>query len=358
MSAPRSLVLGGTAFIGRHLVGHLLACGHEVTVLNRGHSAAPEGVEQLVADRKDDASMRRALAGRAWDMVFDVSASVMVASAESIAALVALLDGHCGVYVFISSIGAYRMGNGAFPWTETLPTTRAPETSYGGHKAAVENLLAERRAQTGFAYSVLRPAAVYGPHDNIPDGEIAMFLRLGQRRPALVPHSGLVCFPYGHVADLARAMLLAATTPAALGEVFNLTADAVTARHYVTSIGAIMEVEAEILDVPDAMLADWKGTLPFNHRFQKYLHSVLSIDKARRLLGFEPEFDFAAGHRQTYEWFLEQGLDRLDRPLKDPIWNVSWDFSREEGLVEALRAAGPMPAIRAKILTDAEIPSR
>lgn len=356
MSAPRSLVLGGSAFIGRQLVMHLLAEGHEVTVLNRGASPAPDGVQQLVADRKDDASMRSALAGQAFDMVFDVSASVMVASLESIATLVEMLDGHCGVYVFVSSIGAYRMGNGAFPWTETLPTTHAPATTYGGHKAAVERLLAERRARTGFDYSVLRPAAVYGPNDNIPDGEIAMFLRLGQGRPALVPHAGLACFPYGHVADLARALLLAARTPAALGEVFNLTAEAVTARHYVTTIAEIMGREVEILEVPDEVLAAWKGPLPFNHRFQKALHSVLSIDKARRLLGFEPEYDFTSGHRQTYDWFLAQGLDRLDQPLKDPIWNVSWDFSREAALVETLRAAGPRPQVKAKVLTEADMP--
>jgi nucleoside-diphosphate-sugar epimerase len=358
VTAPRSLVLGGTAFIGRQLVSHLLAAGHEVSLLNRGGSAAPAGVEALVADRKEPASVRSVLQGRSWDMVFDVSASVMVASLESIADLVDALDGCCGIYVFVSSIGAYQLGNGAFPWTETRPTTRAPATSYGGHKAAVERLLAERRATTGFAYSVLRPAAVYGPHDNIPDGEIAMFLRLGQGRPALVPHAGLACFPYGHVADLARALLLAATTPAAVGEVFNLTHEAVTARHYVTAIADIMGREAEILEVPDEVLAEWKGPLPFNHRFQKALHAVLSIDKARRVLGFEPEFDFDAGHRQTYAWFLEQGLDRLERPLNDPIWNVSWDFSRETDLVARLRAAGPRPRVRARVLSEADMPQR
>ena len=358
MSAARSLVLGGSAFIGRRLVAHLLANDHQVAVLNRGASAVVEGVEQIIADRKDGQAMRHALHGREWDMVFDVSASVMVTSLESIAELLEQLDGHCGVYEFVSSIGAYRMGNGAFPWTETLPTTHARPTSYGGHKAAVERLLAERRARSGFVYTVLRPAAVYGPHDNIPDGEIAMFLRLAQGRPALVPHAGLVCFPYGHVADLARAILLAATTPAAIGEVFNLTAEAVTARHYVTTIGEIMGIEPEILDVPDEVLADWKGPLPFNHRFQKALHAVLSIDKAQRLLGFAPEFDFASGHRQTYEWFLEQGLDRLEQPLKDPIWNVSWDFTREAELVALLRAAGPRPQVRAKVLTEADIPAR
>jgi len=337
MSAIRSLVLGGTAFIGRHLVEHLLAAGHDVAMLNRGASPAPDGVEQLRADRKDSAAMARALRGRHWDAVYDVSASVQVASLEDIAALIDMLDGHCGIYEFISSIAAYRMGHGAMPWTEELPTTRSRATKYGGHKAAVEQLLAARRAQTGFAYTVLRPAAVYGPHNNIPDGEMAMFLRLTQRRPVLLPHDGLVCFPYGHVDDLARAMLLAARTPAAVGEIFNITAEAVTSRYFVETLAAIVGVEPDILLLPDAVTAQLTAPLPFNHRFVKLLHAVVSCDKARRLLGFAPTYDFEAGHRQTYAWFLDQGLDRLTQALNDPTWNVSWDFAREARLVETLR---------------------
>lgn len=336
MSATRSLVLGGTAFIGRQLVEHLLVAGHEVAILNRGATRAPAGVEQLTADRKDAAAMARAVCGRHWDAVYDVSASAQVASLEDIAALLEQLDGHCGIYVFVSSIAAYRMGHGAFPWSEDLPTTRSRSTRYGGHKAAVEQLLAERRARSGFAYTVVRPAAVYGPHNNIPDGEMAMFQRLAQGRAALLPHDGLVCFPYGHVEDLARAMLLAASTPAAIGEVFNISADSVSSRYFIETIARIMGVEADIISLPDAVTARLTPPLPFNHRFQKLLHAVVSCDKARHVLGFEPRYNFEAGHRQTYAWFKAQGLDRIAQPMNDPTWNISWDFAREADLIESL----------------------
>jgi nucleoside-diphosphate-sugar epimerase len=229
------------------------------------------------------------------------------------------------------------MGHGSLPWTEDLPTTRSRATRYGGHKAAVEQLLAERRARSGFAYTVVRPAAVYGPHNNIPDGEMAMFLRLTQRRPVLLPHDGLVCFPYGHVEDLARAMVLAASTPSAVGEIFNITADSVTSRYFVETIAAIVGVEADIVPVPDELAATLREPLPYNHRFQKLLHAVVSCDKAKRVLDFEPRYDFAAGHRHTYAWFLAQGFDRLQTPLNDPTWNVSWDFAREAELIARLR---------------------
>ena len=339
MSQSRSLVLGGTAFIGRHLVHKLLNEGHGVSVLNRGGSPAPNGVEQLVADRKDPETLREVLAGRDWDAVYDVSAFVQVASVDSVAALLEWLDGHCGVYEFVSSIAAYKFGSGAFPWAEDHPISSSRPTGYGGHKAAVEHLLRERHAQTGFPYTIIRPAAVYGPHNNIPDGEMAMFQRLGQGRPVLMPHDGLVCFPYGHVEDLVDAMFRAATTPAALGEAFNVTADTVTATHYVQTIGKIMGIEAETINIPDDVLTTIKPPLPFNHRFQKIMHTVLSIDKARTVLGFTPKYDFEAGHRQTYAWFLDQGLDKLDVPMVDPTWQVSWDFEQESELIAKLRNA-------------------
>ncbi len=340
MTAPRSLVLGGSVFIGRHLVRRLLADGHDVTVLHRGSRAAPADVESLHADRGDAAAMRRALAGRTFDTVYDISGSVQVVSAGLIGELIADLDGHCGRYLFVSSVAAYGIGDGRFPWTEDRPLSSARHTGYGGHKAAVERLLAARCAETGFPYTVIRPAAVYGPHDNIPDGEIAMFLRLRERRPVLLPHDGLVCVSYGHVDDLARALVIAGTHPQAAGEVFNITADTVTSRYYVDTIARIVGVEPDIVTIPDHELADIGRPLPFNHRFQKVMHSMLGIDKARRVLGFEPAYDFERGHRATYEWFLAAGLDRLEEPLTDPVWNMSWDFAREAAVAARIRERG------------------
>ena len=90
-------------------------------------------------------------------------------------------------------------------------------------------------------------------------------------------------------------------------------------------------------DASQELAAQMREPLPYNHRFQKQLHAVVSCDKARRVLGFAPHYDFAAGHRHTYAWFLAQGLERMEQPLNDPTWNVSWDFEREARLIETLR---------------------
>src|SRR5215218_1982133 len=67
----RILILGGTGFIGPHLVKHAVARGHKVSIFTRGRrdaSMLPDEVERLVGDRNGQPS---ALEGKKWDAVFD-----------------------------------------------------------------------------------------------------------------------------------------------------------------------------------------------------------------------------------------------------------------------------------------------
>src|SRR5690348_7716608 len=98
----RILILGGTIFIGRHLVDAALARGHEVTLFNRGQHGPdlyPQ-VENLRGDRRGDL---RALEGRQWDAIIDTNGyvpSVVRASAR-------LLADAVRQYVFISTVSVY-----------------------------------------------------------------------------------------------------------------------------------------------------------------------------------------------------------------------------------------------------------
>src|SRR5947209_20587625 len=98
----RILILGGTVFLGRHLVDAALAHGHTVTLFNRGQHN-PElypQVEKLRGDRDGDLD---ALKGRRWDAVIDTSGYVpriVRASAEMLAESV-------DHYTFISSLSVY-----------------------------------------------------------------------------------------------------------------------------------------------------------------------------------------------------------------------------------------------------------
>ena len=71
------LVLGGTMFLGRHVVDAALAAGHSVTLFNRGRTNPDlfPGVERIVGDRTSPEGLA-ALAGRTWDAVIDTSGYV------------------------------------------------------------------------------------------------------------------------------------------------------------------------------------------------------------------------------------------------------------------------------------------
>lgn len=328
----KALVLGGSVFVGRHLVQRLHEAGHEVTVLNRGvtPAALPPGVRRLAADRTDQAAMRRALEGTEWEVVFDVSGFVMAAGGADVEGLLDLFEPRTGRYVYVSSVMAYDQDlAGVVPWTEDMPVNPTGPTTYGGFKASVEGALLRRAAHSGFPVTVVRPAAIYGPDNNIFDMETPMWLRLLQRRPVFVPHSGLVTGSYGHVDDLCEALIVLSRTEAAVGEVFNVSAEAVTTRHYVETLARIVGVEPLIVELSDADLADLERP-PFGHLFGRAHHAVLSVDKVARMAGIRPSIAFRAGHEQTYEWFLAQGWDRLEGPLQDPLWHASWDFDWEE----------------------------
>jgi 2'-hydroxyisoflavone reductase len=96
------LLLGGTRFLGRHIVDAALARGHEVTLFNRGRTNPglfPQ-VESLIGDRDGDL---QALKGRRWDSAIDTSGRlprIVRASAQ-------LLADAIGHYSFLSSVAVY-----------------------------------------------------------------------------------------------------------------------------------------------------------------------------------------------------------------------------------------------------------
>ena len=100
MQPMNILILGGTRFLGRHLVNAALARDHAVTLFNRGNYPAPTGVETIYGDRRSDLGKLR---GRRWDAVVDTCGLIprqVRNSAEE-------LSESISTYVFISSQSAY-----------------------------------------------------------------------------------------------------------------------------------------------------------------------------------------------------------------------------------------------------------
>lgn len=147
----RLLVVGGTRFIGKHVVGVALSRGHDVTVFHRGRSGAPpDGVRSVLGDRDQDLS---AVSG-SWDAVIDTSAY----HPEQVSRLASAV--RTDRYLYVSSVSAY-----APPpqpgYSEDAPLTRGED--YGGRKAAGESVAVDT---FGAASTVIvRPTFVVGPDD-------------------------------------------------------------------------------------------------------------------------------------------------------------------------------------------------
>jgi 2'-hydroxyisoflavone reductase len=158
------LVIGGSKFLGPHLVDVLLRHDHAVTLFNRGRAAPtpPRGVELVVGDRSTDLAV---LAGRRFDAVIDTCGYVP----RVVALAVRALDPSVSHYTFVSSISAYADPlEGTFGEGEKLATiadTSVEEITgetYGPLKALCE---AEVMRGMGGRALVVRPGLIVGPLD-------------------------------------------------------------------------------------------------------------------------------------------------------------------------------------------------
>ena len=158
------LILGGTGFIGPHMVREALRRGHSVTLFNRGRTndALFPDLETIKGDRDNGLD---GLKGRRWDAVIDNSGYMPRHVQDS----ARLLAPNCDRYVYISSISVYEDLFSASDESSRLATL-ADETveeitgaTYGGLKALCEQRAAAEIEASHLA--ILRPALICGPGD-------------------------------------------------------------------------------------------------------------------------------------------------------------------------------------------------
>jgi 2'-hydroxyisoflavone reductase len=163
----RVLVVGGTRFVGRHIVQALLDAGHEVTLFHRGggpDDPFPEA-EHRHGDRNDDLSE---LAEGSWDATVDVSAYVP-RQVRALGDALGGAGGRGGAYVYVSSISAYATPDQP-GITESAPleilvdedTEVVDNQTYGGLKALSEYAAVE---SFGTDTLIIRPTYVVSPYD-------------------------------------------------------------------------------------------------------------------------------------------------------------------------------------------------
>lgn len=165
------LIIGGTRFVGRHIVKVGLEQGHDITLFTRGQTNIHlfgdsfANIKHIVGDRRSDiAQLGELLGHKHWDVVIDTCGYI----GREVAASTQWLRNRCKLYVFISSVSAYASfakpndENSALGRITDVETEVIDGRTYGPLKAHCESIV---KAAFGDRALIVRPGLVVGPED-------------------------------------------------------------------------------------------------------------------------------------------------------------------------------------------------
>ncbi|MFJ5921791.1 NAD-dependent epimerase/dehydratase family protein [Kitasatospora sp. NPDC092948] len=206
-------VIGGSRYFGKLLVERLLAAGHHVTVINRGSTRPPDGVEHLAVDRNDEAPLTAALGARVFDVVVDQVCYTPVQAA--VAARV--FAGRTRRYVMTSTIEVYDPATGAPPvgtpvaeesvdpagWPVDLGLPWGDEAFRAAHYAEGKRQAEAVFTRAGFDFVAVRSAHVLGGGAREFTGRLAHYVERVAAGRAIVVHADALPTVFVHYQELA-----------------------------------------------------------------------------------------------------------------------------------------------------------
>ncbi len=317
----RILVTGGAGFIGSHLVDALLLAGHKVGVIDDLSSGRrenlPPGVEVHVADVRDRQKMTRIFDESRPEAVFHEAAQLSVSrsvrepgfDAEvNLIGILNVLENSVRVgtrKVVFASSGGVLYGDVVEPAPETTPSN--PVSPYGISKWASELYLEFFAREHGLKTVALRYSNVYGPRQN-PHGEAGVVAIFAEKMLAggqvTINGDGRYIRDFVFAGDVARANVLALDhdLPEAF-MAFNIgTAAATDVNQLAEKMRAIAIDVSRRRGKPREVPNPAHGP----HRAGDLRSSLVSYEKARKILGWSPTVTVDDGLRQTIEWFADQ----------------------------------------------------
>ncbi len=307
----RALITGGLGLVGSHIADGLVDEGTDVIVLDdlsrgrRSNLASAEAignVRVVEGDIRDQALLDRLIDG--VDVVFHQAALRITRCAEEPRlALDVLVNGTANVLeaaakarvrkvVAASSASVYGMAE-RFP----TPEEQHPysnDTVYGAAKLFNEGLLRSYHAMYGLDYVALRYFNVYGPRMDIHGVYTEVLVRWIERiaagRPPMILGDGRQTMDFVHVADIARANLLAAKSDVS-DEVLNIASG----------------VETSLSQLAYTLLEVMGSDLPVQYGPARSVNNVArrlaDTTRARERLGFRADVRLEEGLRSVVEWW-------------------------------------------------------
>jgi 2'-hydroxyisoflavone reductase len=321
------LVIGGTVFLGRHLVSQALAAGHQVTTLNRGRQNLPEQdkAEKLIDDREKDLDI---LSGRHFDAVIDTCGYRPEIVSHSLRALKESVE----TYVFISTVSVYGefRTNGITendPIKYTLP---GQEENYGTLKADCEKAVLELIPAEAL---IIRPGLIVGPYD--PTDRFTYWpARVARGGKILAPGQPERAIQFTDVRDLAE-WILKLTEMRARG-IFNAkgSKDRLTMGEFLETCKQTINSDCDFLWVDENALVE-AGVQPWTEL-------PLWIPASN--------LEFAGFMELNCRKAFDSGL--APRPLAETIADtLAWDQTRDPSMP---RKAGMLPDREEELLNQAQ----
>lgn len=323
MNTMKILVTGGAGFIGSNLTEYLLEQGHEVRVLDNFATGHIENLlplfdrfgsrfELQVGDIRNLDDCRKAVDGMDYVLHEAALGSVPRSVADPITTnevniggflnmLVAARDAQVKRFVFAASSSTY--GDSAqLPKVEEVigkPLSPYAITKY------VDELYADVFARTyGIEYIGLRYFNVFGRRQD-PNGAYAavipLFVKKLMRHEAPnINGDGEYSRDFTYIDNVIQMNMraLATTNSEAVNQIYN------TAYGERTTLNQLVDYLREFLGELDEKIRDIEPTHGPN-RVGDIPHSLASIDKARRLLGYDPQFSMREGLREAVKWYWE-----------------------------------------------------
>jgi UDP-glucose 4-epimerase len=299
----RSLVLGGSGFLGSHVVDSLLSKGHEVRVLDlrlplAELSTAWRDVQFFRRDMLDGRALDDAVRG--CNYVFHYATTTIPRTSienpeldnQNLVATLRLIracqEAKVEKIVFPSSGGTVYGKPDQLPVPEDAPLR--PGSPYAATKIAIESHLAAALRIHGLDYSILRYGNPYGPRQD-PAGKMGVvsvvfgLLRSG-KRPTLYG-DGTTVKDFFYATDAASAAL--AVLPPSEDHVFNVGSGRGT------SIRELFAAMSKVIGDPfePQRAPPLSGDEP---------ECVLDIRRIQRTFGWRPQVDLLTGLRKTWEW--------------------------------------------------------
>ena len=330
----RVFITGIAGFLGSHLADAFLARGDQVSgvdsLIGGETENVPRGADWYVGDCNEFERLKKAM--RAADVVMHAAATAHEGlsvfspyenARHGYAASAAVFSAACAVgvkrIVACSSMARYGKGEGPPPFTEHMRP--APEDPYGIGKYAMELLLANLCETHGVEWTVAIPHNIHGERQCMTDpfrNVVSIFAnRMLQGKQPIVYGDGSQerCFSY--VSDDIGPLMRMADAAEVVGECVNIGPDT-----EVISVLDLAKLVAKLLGFPVDPIFK-----PGRPREVKFAHC--SSDKARRLLGYEPNVALEDGIARTVAWVQKKGprpfsYHRLDLEIESSKTPETW----------------------------------